>query len=317
MKPPVPVKTPRTVEAVVFGYNSCDMLCLLDEYPAPDTKLPMRSFARQGGGQAATAAVTLARLGLHTRYLGKFGDTPEGDFARQSLLDAGVELTGSLRAEKTQNQLAVIWVDQSAHSRTIAYLREPGLDIQPGEIAREAIDGAGLLLLDGHDLPASVELARRARAAGLPVLLDVGKLQPGLGDLLELTDYALCDARFPQAYTGVADAPTALEMIRDQHRTPVVGLTMGERGALLLVGRRWLRQPAYAVPTVDTTGAGDVWHGAFAAGLLWGLELEEILRVAAGAAALKCRRLGGRQGIPEREELFSFLKTAAPLPTGD
>lgn len=157
MKPPVPVKKKRSVDAVVFGYNSCDLLCLLDEYPAPDSKTPMRAFTRQGGGQAATAAVTLARLGLKTRYLGKFGDTPEAAFSRQSLSDEGVDLTGSLGAENTQNQLAVIWVDRRANSRTISYLREPGLAIEPGEIPRAAIADAGLLVLDGHHIPAAVE----------------------------------------------------------------------------------------------------------------------------------------------------------------
>jgi sugar/nucleoside kinase (ribokinase family) len=271
MKPPVSPKSGQPVDVVCFGYNSCDLLCLLPAFPPPDGKTRMEAFLREGGGQAATAAATVARLGLRSHYLGKFGDTPEGEFARRTLAEEGVDLAGCLTARHTQNQLASIWVDRAA----------------------------------------CLELAQWARGAGIPVLLDASKNQPGMGDLLDLTDYALCDARFPLEYTGESQPAAALRAMTERHRLPLAAATTGAAGSLTLVDGQFIATPACRVDVVDTTGAGDVWHGAFAAGLVWGLELEQILRVAAAAAALKCRRLGGRAGIPSRAELEAFLSSAA------
>jgi sugar/nucleoside kinase (ribokinase family) len=307
MKPPVPAKSGQPFDAVCFGYNSCDMLCLLPALPPPDGKTRMEAFLRAGGGQAATAAAAVARLGLRSRYLGKFGDTPEGGFARRTLAEDGVDLAGCLIAPNTQNQLASIWVDRAAGTRAIAALREPGLEIARGEIKREfAVSGAALLL-DGHHVAACLQLARWARDEGIPVLLDASKNQAGMSDLLDLTDYALCDAQFPVEYTGEGQPAAALRVMAKRHYLPLAAVTTGAAGSLTLVDGQFIATPAYRVDVVDTTGAGDVWHGAFVAGLVWGLELEQILRVAAAAAAMKCRRLGGRAGIPSRRELEAFL----------
>jgi sugar/nucleoside kinase (ribokinase family) len=144
----------------------------------------------------------------------------------------------------------------------------------------------------------------------VPVLLDVGRAQPGIEDLLDLTDYVLCDARFPAEYLGEGDPSRSLRAIAERHRTPLVAMTLGARGSLAWVDGRAVATPAFAVDVADTTGAGDVWHAGFAAGLLWDLPLEEILRVAAGAAAMSCTKVGGRAGAPTRAELETFLRTA-------
>ncbi|NLH48770.1 MAG: ribokinase [Myxococcales bacterium] len=307
MKAPVSAKADQPFAAVTFGYNSCDFLCLLDAYPEPDGKSPMRAFLRQGGGQAATAAVALARLGFRVRYLGKFGDTPEGDFARASLESEGVEVAACRRAPGTQNQVAVIWADPRRATRAISFLREPGLQIEPGEIAVDAVRQGGALLLDGHDPAASLEMAQAARAAGIPVLIDIGKNQPGIPELLDSVDYLLCDSHFPAAYTGETDEETALRRLRDRHRAPLVAMTLGARGSLALIDDVVVRTPAFPVRVVDTTGAGDAWHGGFVAGLLWNRPVEEILRLSAAVAALNCRALGGRSALPTRAELEKFL----------
>jgi sugar/nucleoside kinase (ribokinase family) len=312
MRPPNLPNPGRPFDAVSFGYNSVDYLCLLAAHPPADAKVPMEAFARQGGGQAATAAATLARLGWKTRYLGKFGDGDEGRFARESLVAEGVDVAACRIASGVRNQTAVIWAARREAARTVAYLREPGLEIAPGEIAVEHAVAGAVLLLDGHHLPISVEFAHAARQAGIPVLLDAGKPAPGMAELLELTDYVLCDERFAPAYTGESDQRRALAAIAARHRTPFVAATLGPRGSLALVGGRFVETPAFAVDVTDTTGAGDVWHGAFAAGLLRGFDGEEILRYAAGAAALKCRSLGGRAGIPTPAELEDFLRHAVP-----
>ncbi|MDP8225548.1 MAG: PfkB family carbohydrate kinase [Candidatus Lernaella stagnicola] len=311
MRAPVPAKPNQPVDVVCFGYNSCDFLCLLDDYPSADTKLPMQEFIRQGGGQAATAAVAVARLGLRARYLGKFGDTPEGDFARQSLQCEDVDVAACPIVPDTQNQLAVIWVDLTSGTRTITYLRQPGLEIHRDEFDEQTVCAGSVLLLDCHHMEASVQMASWARAAGIPVVLDAGKLQRGVNALLALTDYVLCDASFASAYTGRGDLRFALQEIAAQTGSPVVAATRGEHGALVLMGEQWLEIPAFTVDVVDTTGAGDVWHGAFAAGLALGFSLPDILRFASATAALKCTQPGGRAGIPDRAAVDRLLKQGA------
>lgn len=312
MKPPAPPREGQPFDVVCFGYNSCDILCLMKNYPKPNTKIRLDRLIREGGGQAATAAYALRRMGLSTRYVGKFGETPEGDFARDSLVRAGIDVAGSMVARDTQNQVAVIWIDQTTSERTIAYIREPGLEIQPQEVDRGAVTAGSLLLADGHNLPATIQVARWAREAGIPVVLDVERSLPETPELLDLGDYLLCDEAFPAAYTGEHNGERALRAIRDRHRSAFVSMTMGPYGSLALVGDEIMHTPAFEVEVVDTTGAGDVWHAGFTAGVIWQWEIEECLRLAAAASAMKCRRLGGRAGIGDRDEVLSFLRMAHP-----
>jgi sulfofructose kinase len=312
VKPPVPPRADQPFDAVCFGYNSCDILCLMNSYPKSNTKTRLNRLIREGGGQAATAAYALQRLGLKTRYVGKFGDTAEGDFARESLVRVGVDVTGCLVAPGTQNQVAVIWIDESNEERTISYIREPGLEIRPEEVDRRAVTAGGVLLVDGHNLPATTQAARWAREMSIPVLLDVERSLAETPPLLDLADYILCDEGFPTAYTGDRNGERALRTIRDRHRTPFVAMTMGPYGSLALVGDEIIHTPAFEVDVVDTTGAGDVWHAGFTAGVAWQWEIEDCLRFAAAASALKCRKLGGRAGIGDRDEVMSFLQSARP-----
>lgn len=311
MKFPVTPKKEKPFQAVSFGYNSCDILCLMQGYPKADSKTRLDRLIREGGGQAATAAVALARWGFSTRYVGKFGDTPEGEFARASLEKEGVDAAGCLLAEGTQNQVAVIWIDQISGERTITYIREPGLEIQPHEVDRKAATAGSVLLIDGHNLPATTQLATWAREEGIPVLLDIERNLEGSVELLEQVDYILCDETFPVAYTGEHNGERALQVISERHpRATMVAMTMGAHGSLAVVEGQFLHTPAYEVDVVDTTGAGDVWHAGLAAGLILDWDIEDALRLAAAASALKCRRLGGRAGIGNREELLDFLHHA-------
>ncbi len=317
MKPPVPPRLGQVFDAVCFGYNSCDILCLMPSYPRPNTKMRLQRLIREGGGQAATAAFALQRMGLRTRYVGKFGDTPEGDFARESLTRVGVDIAACFTAQGTQNQVAVIWISESTGERTITYVREPGLEISADEISRDTLLSGGLILADAHNMPATIQLARWAREVRVPFVLDMERNLPETPALLDLTDYVLCDESFPVAYTGERDAERALRAIRDRHRSPFVSMTMGPRGSLALVGDQIIHTPAFEVEVLDTTGAGDVWHAGFAAGLLWQWDIEECLRLAAAASALKCRQLGGRAGIASRDEVLSFLQHAQPKRLSD
>jgi sulfofructose kinase len=228
-----------------------------------------------------------------------------GDFARESLIAEGVDVTGAVVDPALQNQIAVIFVEDGTGERTITYTRVPGLEVRPGEIDRAAVCSGKILLVDAHQLPATTQAAAWAREAGIPVVVDAERALPGVEALLEQCDFVLCDARFPEDFTGEADPKRALRAIARYGR--LVAMTLGTEGSLAYAGGRYIRTPAYPVDAVDTTGAGDVFHAGFVAGLLLGLDAEGCLRFANATAALKCRALGGRAGLPTRDEVWARI----------
>ena len=295
----------KKFDAVCFGYNSVDLLCRLPRFPLRGEKVVMSEFSQQGGGQCATAAVALARLGFSPRYIGKFGGGDLGRFAIESTRNEGVDVSAVIVREDLVNQVAVIWVEEENGERTISYSRMPGLDVAPEELDREAICCGRALLVDAHQIPATTRAAAWAREAGIPVIVDAERNLPGVEGLLENCDFILCDSHFPRKFTGERDPMGALRALSRYGR--LVATTMGVAGSLALYDGEFIRTPGYPVDSVDTTGAGDLFHAGFVAGLLLGLGVEDVLRFANAAAALKCRKLGGRAGIPSRREVLATI----------
>jgi len=306
MKLTVKPKAEAPFDAVTFGYNSVDFLCVLPRFVRYGEKLHMSNFEMQGGGQCATAAVALARWGYSARYLGRFGGGYIGRFSKESVEREGVDVSCTLSSEQVRNQIAVILIDAKTGERTITYIRDEGLDLKPGEIPAEAACSGRVLLVDAHQIPATVEAASAARESGIPVVIDAEKIFPGTGDLIPLGDYVLCDAVFPSAFTGSGDPEKALARIGKDGA--FVSMTLGSEGSLAYYRGDFIRTPGHRVHCADTTGAGDIFHAGFVAGMLMGLEAEACLRLGNVAAALKCRVLGGRPGIPEFEEVLSILR---------
>lgn len=300
------VKLPenRPFDVVTFGYNSVDYLCSLPNFPARGQKVVISEFTRQGGGQAATAAVALRRFGFNVRYVGKFGGDQSGRFSLESIRNEGVDVHATAAAEGVINQTAFIWIEEGTGERTIAYRRMPELDFEVEELDREAICSGRVLLVDAHQIEATTQAAAWAKEAGMVVIVDAERNLPGVDKLLGYCDYILCDTKFPYDYTGSNDPETALKSLAGVDR--MAAMTFGEGGSLAYADGKLISTPGYKVKAVDTTGAGDVFHAGFVAGLLMELELEQVLRLANAAAALKCRKLGGREGIPTRREMMKL-----------
>lgn len=304
-------------DAVGIGLNSVDLLCVVDRYPAFDTKTGLRAMTRQGGGQAATAMAALARLGMRAAYIGAVGDDEEGTFSLASLREAGVSVAGVVVQPGRVSQIAVIIVQREGGEaerggRTILWRREVSLG--PEEVREDIVKSARLLHVDGHNLAAEVRAARWARQAGIPVSFDAERAVPGVEELVALTDFLIGAEGFPAALTG-ADEPR--EALRRLHAMGprVAGMTRGARGALAFDGERYYDSPGFAVEAVDTTGAGDAFHAGFIFAILQQPgDLPRALRFANAVAAMSCTKLGGRAGLPRLEEVRAFL-AAQPEPT--
>ncbi len=289
---------------VAIGLANLDYLGVLPRYPERNSKNRVDPLSIQGGGPAATAIAAAAALGADTGFIGAIGDDPLGDAIARGLADLGVDLRGLARVPGARSPLSFVVVDRSDASRTVFHAPGTAPPLDPAAIDWSLLDGADVLLLDGRQPLAQREAARRARERGITVLLDAERLDDDTRALLPATDVCVAS----DSIAG-GDPRTALDLLARLGPATVV-VTCGEDGCLGRAGDGLLvKQPAFLVDAVDTTGCGDVYHGAFAVGLARGLDLAGCMRLASAAAALKCRALGGRAALPTSAELDAFLAT--------
>jgi sulfofructose kinase len=296
----------KLFDVVGMGLNSVDFLNVVPQYPAQNSKTKILRFSKQGGGQVATALVALSRWGLKAKYIGKIGGDESGRFSLDSIRNEGVDVSSVTVEPDAPNQFATIIVDGLSGERTILWDRDERLMYREGELHKEEVCSGKLLHLDGHDLPAALRCARWAKEEGIPTVIDLDKVEPGTSELIEEVDFIITSSRFPQLFTGISDPGKALAEIQKQV-SGFLCATWGENGAIALVDGKILYAGGFKIKAVDTTGAGDIFHAGFIYGLLQNWEVAEILKFANAVAALKCRDLGGRQGIPTLEEARTFL----------
>ena len=295
---------------VGLGQACLDFLGLVPAFPRVDDKCRMSELDIQGGGPTATALAALSRLGVGTALIGAVGQDDFGRSIRQSLVEDGVDVA-RLRTVPGTSQAAFVVVDPKAQTRTIFW--HPGsigdYPLEDDDIS--LIRRARLLHLDGLHLGPSLAAAREARNAGTPVVYDAGTLRPGSLDLAALTDCLIVSEKFMRVYQPDGHWEEGLRRLRElgPGRTAV---TLGPAGSLGLDDGGLYRQAAWPVEVVDTTGAGDVFHGAYIYGLLAGWDMAGCLDFAAAVAALKCRCLGGRAGLPDLETVRGFMGDRFP-----
>jgi sulfofructose kinase len=292
----------KEITVVCVGQAVYDLVLTVDHHPAADEKLVASSLMGWGGGPAANAAVTAARLGLGTAFCGYLGQDHYGDLHFAELQAEGVD-TSYLTRGAAPTPLSVALVKPNGQRSLVNFRR----DTPP--LPPRAIDLPGLapsaILFDGLEPDLSPPLAAAAREQGVPTILDAGSVHPGTITLLGAIDYLVCSEKFAYTFTGEKNEPRALASLRAH--APTVVITLGARGLVWAQGPSTGRLPAFEVVPVDTNGAGDVFHGAFAAGVATGKPWKELLTFAAAAAALSCTRMGGRPAIPTATELHNFL----------
>ena len=294
-------------DVVGVGLNATDTMILVPYFPPYGGKVPFTSELVSPGGQVASAMVCCARLGLRVKYIGAIGDDERGRVQWESLQGTGVNLDHVQLRRNCPNQSAYIVIDQRTGERTVFWHRAEGLKIEPSVLTDEMISGARLLHIDGHDTALVARAAAIARRQSIPVTVDVDTIYKGFEDVLPNVDYLITSSEFPERWTGVADPLQALTRMQDEYGMRCAAMTLGAHGALARMDGRFWYSPGFVVSCVDTTGAGDIFHGAFCYAVVRGLSLLESLEFSNAMAALNCTALGARGGIAAESDARTLM----------
>ena len=297
------------VDVVGVGLNATDTLIPVAHYPARGSKVEFRSAKVLPGGQVATAMVACQQWGLRTRYVGKLGDDGAAAMHRAEFARLGVE-AHLFTAPGCPSQQAFILVDDSGE-RTVLWKRDTRLALRPEELQREWITKSRILHVDGHDTAAATVAAGWARAAGIPVIADLDELYPGVEALLKNINYLIASRDIPGRLMEEPDLQKSLPALRERFGCRLTAATLGEEGVLAWDGTQFHYAAAFRVKTVDTTGAGDIFHAGFIYGLLQGWPLQRQLDFACAAAALNCTAVGARGGIQSIAAIEQLMATCA------
>jgi sulfofructose kinase len=305
--------TPPKVDLVGVGLNATDTVIPLSTYPARGSKVEYPSSTVLPGGQVATTVVACQHWGLRTRYVGKLGDDLAATLHREAFSHAGVE-TRIITVPGGASAQSLILVDAQGE-RTVLIRRDERLALHPADLDREWIINARALHVDGYDTEAAILAATWAREANIPVIADLDELYPNVEALLSNVDYLIVSRDFPSRLTSEPDLEQALRKMQRRYNCRLAAATLGQEGVLAFDGRRLLHTPAFCVPVVDTTGAGDIFHAGFIYALLEDWPLDRQLEFACAAAALNCTAVGARGGIHSLSDIADLIATGTHYPT--
>lgn len=310
------------MDIVGLGMATLDALIRLDEMPTWGRGARVSAFGLDGGGPVGTALVAASRLGAATGFVGVAGTDEIAKLKLDSLRENGVDVSRVVVRDRPETQVVIVYVNETTGERLFSGLRRFGDDpLTPDELDREYLTSAAWLHLDGSHPAAALAAAQWMRESGKRVAIDCAatdaeSVAPGMVELLHHVDVLICGAGFGRALTGHAD-PWAAGAAALGCGPSIVVQTAGAEGSYTVTAAERFHTPAFEVEVLDTTGAGDVFHGACLVGLLRGWPLRAIADFATAVAAMKCRRLGGRRGIPRFMEVEAFLSARGiTLPGG-
>lgn len=293
------------VRIACVGITVMDRIYYVEGLPTEGGKYVAKRYTEVGGGPAATAAVAAAKLGAQVDFIGRVGDDDTGNSLLAELESLGVNTRYTRRYTQARSSQSAIMVDAKGERIIVNY---PSPDLLPDAGWLNDIDFSqwDVVLADVRWHDGAKQAFTLARQAGVMTVLDGDITPQDISELVALSDHAAFSETGLARLTGMSEAIDALkkaQMLTNGH----VYVTRGSEGCNWLEKAAVRHQPGFTVEVVDTTGAGDVFHGALAFGLARGYAIEEAVRFASGVAALKCTRPGGRAGIPDCEQTRSFL----------
>ncbi len=297
------------IDVLCVGHACVDMNVHVPVFPHENSKLEIHRYFESGGGPAANAAFLLSTWGVPTAFAGLVGNDARGRQVIDEFEQVGTDLSLLEVRRGYETPFSIVIVHEKNGSRTIINRKQGQAFMDPAPILKSDIHPR-VILFDGHEPQAS--LAALDRYPDAKTVLDAGSLREGTRLLASRMDYLVSSERFALSATGMTriqdedEQDRCLAELRKIASGQIV-VTLGDRGLVYDQQGSAVRMPAFPVPTVDTTAAGDIFHGAFVYGVLQGFELDRTLRFASAAAALSVQSEGGRQSIPTLEDVQLLL----------
>ncbi len=294
----------------IVGIGACvyDTLYTLPTYPTEDTKMRAVTSQAAGGGPVATGLVAAAKLGESASYIGVLSDDAGGVFLQKDFEKYGVDTSLVSVMSGYRSFASVLWLAKDSATRTCVFDKGDLPALTLNEEQKKALSEASLLMVDGNELDGAVEAASIVRENGGKVLYDCGGLYPNVDRLLAVTDLMIPSAEFAMGHTGCGDIESAAKALYERYRPEIVVITDGKRGGLLYDGSEIRRYPIYPAEVLDSNGAGDVFHGAFAAAYVKGYAPETCCHIASATSAIKCMGVGARESTPSFETVKNYMK---------
>ena len=293
---------------VGIGANVYDTLITLKSYPREDTKMQCEKITISGGGPCATGLVAASKLGAECAFIGNMADDAGGAFLKCDFEKFGVSTEYSRIRAGYNTFCSYIWLAENTASRTCVFHKGNVPPAKIDEDAARAIENAEILMVDGNDLDAAIEGAKIAKKSGTKVLYDAGGLYSGVEKLLPYADILIPSEEFALGHTGAENAEAAAKILFDKYSPQIVVITQGKKGGIIYDGEKAEHYPVMPVTVVDSNGAGDVFHGAFAFAVTKGYNAMKAAVFSSAVSALKCTKVGAREAVPTFCETVKFLK---------
>ncbi len=291
------------LDVLCVGHASYDITMGVADHPLPDEKLVADAMQLGGGGPAANAAVCVARLGGAAGFCGYLGNDVFGQAHAVELIAAGVDISCLVRGDLPTPVSQIL--AKADGSRSVVNFKGDTAHLNPDAVVLS--QRPEVILFDGHEPLLSVAMCAWAKEHGVASVLDAGSLHPGTKALAAEVDYLVVSEKFARQCCETPDMQQALNVLSQQSKHLVI--TQGADGLLWNSNGDRGEMPSFSVDAMDSTGAGDAFHGAFALGLARGMAWPELLRFASAAGALTCTGLGARSALPDAVAVDALLAT--------
>lgn len=291
-----------------IGANVYDTLYTVNHYPDEDTKLSAEAAVCSGGGPVATGLVAASKLGADTSYIGVLTDDAGGVFLKEDMERYNVSTAFTDIVKGCSSFSSCIWLSGDKKTRTCVFYKGNIPPLKLNEKQKKEIADADILMIDGNEMQAAIEGAKVAKENGTKVLYDAGGLYKGVENLIGFSDILIPSEEYALGFTKASSAFDAAKILYDKYRPEAVVITQGKKGGIMYDGNSLRTYPATPAEVIDSNGAGDVFHGAFAFAYSKGLGLYECCLFSSAVSAIKCTRLGARKGAPGCEEVVNYLK---------
>jgi sulfofructose kinase len=300
----------NNIDVLVIGRSCLDYIAVVNRFPVENQKLPLEFRLTEGGGQGGTSSCCIARLGGRVAYVGKLGDDEEGRICLKRLADFGVATKFVEIVSSGKTPVAYVFITAHSGARSIIYERNTLPKIKIDATLKKLVAQTGVALLDPEVTYLGGHL-KKAAGSKIKVIYDSERWRPGIEDIMKTADYFIPSSEFLEAEELQLHGMSFNQRIIKLHHM-VAGkliVTHGEKGAYYLADDTLYHVAVPEVNAVDTVGAGDNFHAAFALALSKGFDLHQMVKFSVAVASLSCREYGGRNGVPDWKQALAAADT--------